>query len=73
MESDLKLLCKIAISHYKDITGCSVSYDGTDGFDESCGLRYYTEQIKEKAYENCFYFDVVDKKKYLVAKLKYGI
>lgn len=73
MESDSLPLCRINMERYRAITNCTSSYDGTDKFDKECGLSYYTEQIKEKTYEDCFYFRIIDKKKYLIAKLKYGI
>ena len=73
MEFNSELLCKIPIKNYRVLTGCNASYEGTDRFDEECGIRYYSEQIKDKKYEDCFYFNIIDKKKYLIAKLKYGI
>lgn len=73
MEFNSELLCRINMKQYRIINNCTSSYDGTHKFDEECGLSYYSEQNKEKEYEDCFYFRITDKNKYLIAKLKYGI
>ena len=67
-------LFSIPIEYYKAITKCDKNFAHTEAFDRSCGICYVTAD-KHKIEENilCFYFTVVDEKKYLLAKLKYNI
>ena len=63
----------IPIEKYK-IISCpykqhEVSFDGTERFDKECGISYAGNGIER----GCFSFKVVDEKKWLLAKIKYGI
>lgn len=68
-------LIKIKISYYKTITGCTDMYEGADKFDFMNGIEYIpTRKLSEEENETgCFIFSIIDKQKYLLAKIKYGI
>jgi hypothetical protein len=74
MEYKDKSLFAIHIDYYKAITKCDGHFSNTEAFDRSCGIRYVSvDQDEVKDGILCFYFTVVDERKYLLAKIKYSI
>ena len=61
----------IYIYHYRDISKCDESFADTLIFDKECGISF-VERPKGDTTE-CFYFKVIDKTKYFLAKIKHGI
>jgi hypothetical protein len=67
IDSDYYRECNKMPSH-------SYDYESTWHFDEECGLRYFAT-IRKDDDSNVYYmeFKVLDKQKYLLGKIKYGI
>ena len=65
----------ITISYYKTITGCTDMYEGADQFDFMNGINYIpTKELStDENISGSFAFSIIDKKKYLLAKIRYGI
>ena len=64
----------IPIDYYKVITKCDIHFSNTEAFDRSCGISYVSVDPNEvKDGILCFFFKVVNEKKFLLAKLKYNI
>jgi len=68
----------ISIERYKKLTNCTgETFEESHIFDKECGIIYINarslnqEILKQHNYD--FAFKVSDEKKYLFAKLKYGI
>jgi hypothetical protein len=60
----------IPIPEYKRISSVKDDYDGAHYFDKKCGIYFEGGDDVEKY---SFRFKVVDKEKWFLAKIKYGI
>ena len=69
MNSDI---ISIEIQSYKELAECTTeTYAKSRYFDIECGISYYERPDEwDKKY---FYFNIIDKQKYFLAKIKYGI
>ena len=71
MDSDV---IKIEIGIYRrcnNLPEYGTSFQETHHFDEECGLVFHSN--KDGRVKGYFYFEVKDKHKYFLAKIKYGI
>ena len=59
----------ILIRSYQKIAQVNDSYDGADKFDRKCGMSYIG---LDPSNTKNFLFKVVDEKRFLLAKIKYG-
>lgn len=68
-------LIRIKISYYKTIVGCTDMYEEADKFDFMNGIEYIPTRMlsKEDNVSGYFAFSIIDKQRYLLAKIKYGI
>ena len=62
-------MIKVHIDRYKIIAGVDDTFTGAFDFDNRCGIRYVN--VDDKAFS--FIFEVKDEKRYLLAKIAYGI
>lgn len=74
--SSLKNKEVVWITHdsYKKASRCCGNFRQTHIFDQECGLVYIyvNESDRPKERSNCFCFEVINIKKYCLAKIKYG-
>lgn len=64
----------INVGYYREISRCGDCYEGSYDFDEKYGMRWIKMLEDEMVLKTgSFKFEVVDQRRYLVAKLKYGI
>ena len=71
MESDI---FKIKIDIYRrcnNISNESFEFGDTCYFDRECGLAFRSNKERDEA--GYFYFEVIDKQKLLLGRIKYGI
>ena len=71
MKSDL---IKIKIDIYRrcnNLSEYSTDFQDTYHFDNECGLAYHSNKGRGEA--GYFYFEVINKQKYLLGRIKYGI
>jgi hypothetical protein len=71
MDSDV---IKIEIDIYRrcnNLSEYSFEFGNTYYFDNECGLAYHSNKGRGEA--GYFYFEVIDKHKFFLAKIKYGI
>ena len=62
---------EINILFYKEIAQCDDRYENTLQFDKECGLEYFS---RPDGYDlESFFFKIIDKQKYFLAKIKYNI
>jgi hypothetical protein len=71
MDSRNKKVVYIEHDMYRLIAKCDHNYDNSLKFDAQCGIRFLYGHIPH--IEGSFAFEIVDEKRYILAKIKFGI
>lgn len=70
MESDIVIFKTIDYKRWNNLPEDSYAFESTYYFDKECGLEYISNKGDGSG---LFMFKIVDKQRWMVAKIKYGI